>query len=196
MPFCPECKTEYVAGAKRCSDCHVDLVDQLPVEISVELEECENCEEEVEAGSDYCPQCGVLRLVDRVACRLHPERDAESVCIICSAPLCPECRMVKEKRSFCLEHKNVEVSENWALAFQSTDYYEANLVRGKLENAGITVSPRNNNGIGFIADGFIETAIGRTILKYPVKVFVPIQQYLEAFEIVKEEAPPLGPEED
>src|ERR1051326_4940094 len=30
--FCPRCKAEYRLGFTKCSDCHVDLVDQLPVE--------------------------------------------------------------------------------------------------------------------------------------------------------------------
>ncbi|MEN8263293.1 MAG: DUF2007 domain-containing protein [Nitrospirota bacterium] len=28
--FCPECNAEYREGFSRCSDCHVDLVEQLP----------------------------------------------------------------------------------------------------------------------------------------------------------------------
>jgi hypothetical protein len=30
--FCPQCKAEYRAGFLRCSDCEVDLVDQLAAE--------------------------------------------------------------------------------------------------------------------------------------------------------------------
>ena len=30
--FCPQCKAEYRAGFLRCSDCQVDLVDQLAAE--------------------------------------------------------------------------------------------------------------------------------------------------------------------
>jgi hypothetical protein len=32
MPWCPECHAEYEAGVARCSDCEVDLVEQLPEE--------------------------------------------------------------------------------------------------------------------------------------------------------------------
>ena len=30
MPFCPECEAEYEAGVATCSDCQVELVDELP----------------------------------------------------------------------------------------------------------------------------------------------------------------------
>jgi Putative prokaryotic signal transducing protein len=30
--FCPQCRAEYRAGFRRCSDCDVELVDQLPTE--------------------------------------------------------------------------------------------------------------------------------------------------------------------
>jgi len=36
MPFCPLCKAEYSAGTKRCPDCEVDLVEELPEEADLE----------------------------------------------------------------------------------------------------------------------------------------------------------------
>jgi hypothetical protein len=30
MPFCPLCKSEYSPGTKRCPDCEVDLIEELP----------------------------------------------------------------------------------------------------------------------------------------------------------------------
>jgi hypothetical protein len=35
MPFCPECRAEYVAATRNCSDCRKALVDRLPVVPSV-----------------------------------------------------------------------------------------------------------------------------------------------------------------
>ena len=192
MPFCPNCKTEYIAGITRCSDCNVSLVERLPDERPAEYEECGNCSERVTAESDFCIHCGVLLSEDNFSCEKHLSSKAIAVCVICRRLMCDECTKKKAGRMFCDDHKNVEISEDWAVAFQSVDYYEANIVRGKLESAGITVNPRNNTSIGFIADGFIEGAIGRSILKYPVKVFVPLDQYLSAVEIVNEEFPLEG----
>ena len=31
--FCPQCRAEYRAGFVRCSDCNVELVDHLPVDL-------------------------------------------------------------------------------------------------------------------------------------------------------------------
>lgn len=32
MPFCPNCRDEYVAGIKLCAECQLELVDELPQE--------------------------------------------------------------------------------------------------------------------------------------------------------------------
>ena len=68
MPFCPNCKAEYVAGITRCSDCDLPLVDHLPEEQHVEYEECGNCFEPVTAESDFCVHCGELLSEDVFFC--------------------------------------------------------------------------------------------------------------------------------
>ena len=39
MPFCPKCRAEYREGFTRCSDCDVELVDELPPEEEMADEE-------------------------------------------------------------------------------------------------------------------------------------------------------------
>ena len=187
MPFCPECKTEYKEGIAECADCRVPLVASLPEPESQELEECDFCSEPVTADSEYCVHCGAILTREQIMCEVHRADHAVAVCVICHRLLCEQCRVLKGKRSFCADHRNVETSEDWAVAYQSVDYYEANIIRGKLESAGISVNPRNNTSIGFIADGIIDSAIGRSILRYPVKVFVPLDQYLDAQEVIADQ---------
>ncbi len=52
MPFCPECKAEYLEGEKLCEDCGVPLVEFLPEEDDdegVELVEVWCASNEIEA---------------------------------------------------------------------------------------------------------------------------------------------------
>lgn len=73
------------------------------------------------------------------------------------------------------------------VAFSSPDFYEARIISGKLENAGITTNSTNTTNIGILADGFMDTALGRTIFRYPIKIFVPAFQYLEAQKIISDD---------
>ena len=57
--FCPQCKAEYRAGFIRCSDCDVELVDRLPVEMPAEAEEVVR---KFEAGRfEAAPELVVIR---------------------------------------------------------------------------------------------------------------------------------------
>ena len=82
----------------------------------------------------------------------------------------------------------IEAVEGWTVVFSSTDFYESQIVRGKLESAGINTNALNTTNIGIMADGFMDNSLGRTIFKYPIKIFVPASQYLEALKIVNEES--------
>lgn len=50
MPFCPECKYEYVEGVEQCPDCYVDLVPELPDEADTDTEI--SPEEEIPSGME------------------------------------------------------------------------------------------------------------------------------------------------
>ncbi len=184
MKYCPECKTEYTDDAVFCADCNVLLANTLPE--SRPMDECDHCGGEVDLDSDYCPQCGTLFAEDQYSCTNHPTGIATGVCVICHQLFCDQCLTEKNNRFLCTAHASVEVSEGWALVVKSSDYMEAEIIRGKLESAGITTNRRNTGNIATIADGFIDNALGRTIFKYPIKIFVPSNRYLEAVKIVNE----------
>jgi RNA polymerase subunit RPABC4/transcription elongation factor Spt4 len=185
MQFCPNCKTEYTDEAELCADCGIPLVDKLPVAEPMDV--CDKCGADIGFDSDYCPFCGTLFAEDQYSCSNHPIAVATGVCVICQQLFCPECISVKNGKHLCRDHASIEVSEGWALVFKTADFIEAEIIRGKLENAGIPVNPRNVGNIATLADGFIDNPLGRTIFKYPVKVFVPLEKYFEAVEVVNQD---------
>ncbi len=182
--FCPQCNTEYNSGPTHCADCGTALVEQLPTpEITYS---CKHCSREIEKDNDFCPHCGILLKEQIFFCNTHTASEAKGVCVLCHTLVCDACLHVVNKRIACAEHRLVEISEGWALVFQSTDFYEAQLVRGKLVNAGITVNPQNTINAGFLMDGAMDSRFGRSILKYPVKLFVPQYEYLDAMDVLQD----------
>jgi hypothetical protein len=184
MKYCPECKAEYKDEAMVCSDCNTLLVSSLPE--SRPMEECDTCGGEVELDSDFCPHCGTLFAEDQYSCTNHPTGVAAGVCVICQQVFCDKCLFKKNGRQFCKDHAAVEVSEGWAVVLKTHDYIEAEIIRGKLDSAGITTNRRNTGNIATLADGFIDNSLGRTIFKYPIKIYVPANQYTDALNIVNE----------
>ncbi|MHB1049990.1 MAG: double zinc ribbon domain-containing protein [Bacteroidota bacterium] len=185
MQFCPNCKTEYTDEAELCADCGIPLVDKLPVAEPMDV--CDKCGADIGMDSDYCPFCGTLFAEDQYSCSNHPIAVATGVCVICQQLFCKECISLINGKHLCRDHSSIEVSEGWALVFKTADFIEAEIIRGKLENAGIPVNPRNVGNISTLADGFIDNPLGRTIFKYPVKVFVPLEKYFEAVEVVNQD---------
>jgi hypothetical protein len=185
MKNCPTCNIEYDDVATQCSDCGTLLIESMSKQ-EVTLDTCDNCGKEAPVDRDFCPHCGTLFADNQYSCTNHPIAVATGVCIICEQLFCDDCLTQKNKKNLCIGHREVEVREDWALAYKSVDFYEAQIIRAKLESAGITVNPTNNSNPGFMADGMIESTIGRTLLRYPIKIFVPLDEYLEACEVLDE----------
>ncbi|MCX6133985.1 MAG: hypothetical protein NTU47_09260 [Ignavibacteriales bacterium] len=154
---------------------------------SSEYVNCSSCSEEVTADSEFCPHCGVL--FDGAAaekCDTHPATLAKGICIICRKLVCGECGKVVYGRNVCLDHQTVEVQQDWARAFQSTDINESELVKSLLESNGFKVLVQNFMTIGGVWDGGGDSSVSRSNLNKPAKVFVPIPEYLRAEEAMKE----------
>jgi len=148
---------------------------------------CPTCGEEVTEDSDFCPHCGIVyKQSGTIQCETHAQSEGTSVCIICRRVLCNECTCFQRERRFCKDHKSVNVEQDWAKVFQSTEINEAGLVRSLLENAEFHVQVQNFNSIGFVWDGGGASPQSRSNLGKPAKVFVPIPEYLKAQAVLQD----------
>jgi hypothetical protein len=154
---------------------------------SPEYISCSSCGEEITPDSEFCPHCGILfAAAEKEKCDTHPANLAQGICIICRTLLCEECGKKVHGRNFCLEHQGVEVQQDWARAFQSTDINDSELVKSLLESNGFKVLVQNFTPMGYAWDGGGDSPISRSTLNKPAKVLVPIPEYLRAEEALKE----------
>jgi len=149
MPYCPMCSSEYVAGAKVCSDCQASLVEGEEVF-------CENCDEHIAAETTFCPHCGVLlgwseEGEKEIMCDTHRESDAVGRCVVCKKVVCEECAVQKRGKYFCTDDKHVEMSFDWVTVYTTGTEYEADMVAANLESAGIPARVYVQNDQMFVA---------------------------------------------
>jgi RNA polymerase subunit RPABC4/transcription elongation factor Spt4 len=148
---------------------------------------CPECMEEITRDSDFCPHCGILFSgAFGQSCDTHPQHQANGICIICRKLVCEECNRYVRNRTFCDEHQDVEVLQDWARIFQSTDINESEMVKAFLEETGHKVLVQNFAPIGFVWDGGGDSALSRSALSKPAKIFVPIPELLAAKESLDE----------
>jgi hypothetical protein len=70
--------------------------------------------------------------------------------------------------------------------FQSTDINEAELAKSFLQSASFRLQLQNFNSIGYVWDGGGDSALSRSALSKPAKIFVPIPEYLEGVKAFRE----------
>jgi hypothetical protein len=98
--------------------------------------------------------------------------------------VCRQCSDESGRRVFCLDHLEVTVDGDWAEVFRSTDINEAELARALLEGSGFHVEVQNFGSIGYAWDGGGESPLSRANLNSPAKVFVPLDEYLSAKQML------------
>ncbi len=146
---------------------------------------CSNCQGEVTSDSEFCPHCGYLLTDEKLFCELHPEKEAGGVCIICQRLVCEICCEESEHRVFCLDHLEVIVDGDWAEVFRSTDVHEAELAKSLLQDAKHHVEVQNFGSVGYAWDGGGDNPQSRSNLNSPSKIFVPINEYITAKQMLE-----------
>lgn len=172
MPYCPQCHTEYQAGATECSDCLIPLVEGEP-------RFCPNCEEFVTKDDTFCDNCGLLLpripFEETPECENHPDADAIGGCVICGKPVCAECAREQNGRIFCENDDHLNMHQGFVVAYTTSTDYEAEMIKANLEGAGIHATIFNQH------DHVYFTNMGMLAL---VNVMVPRAQLENAQEII------------
>lgn len=152
-----------------------------------ETKQCDQCGNEVTSDSEYCPNCGTLFPGDMpVHCEVHPSKTAVGVCVICQTLVCPACGAKRHGRMLCTAHTGVLLEEAWAEVFRSTDVNEAEMARAFLESEGYTVHAADFGSVGYVWDGGGDSAVSRSALNKPARLFVPIPEYVKAREVLQD----------
>lgn len=153
----------------------------------VKLSPCPNCHEEIYSDSDFCPHCGVLfEKTEKQHCERHSSERAIGICIICRSLRCIACLKRVGGKFLCEAHVEVEVREDWACVFESTDINEAELIHAVLKENTVNVLGQNFNSVGFVWDGGGDSSISRSNLSKAAKVFVPIPEFERAKTLVED----------
>jgi len=72
------------------------------------------------------------------------------------------------------------------MVYSSSDIKDAELAKAILESRGLHVVGRDFTAIGYIWDGAGDSALSRSLLRKPAKVFVPIPEYERALVVLNE----------
>ncbi len=121
-----------------------------------------------------------------VRCDTHGSRPAFAACVICAVPLCKDCVRISNGRALCDDHQQVIVEQDWALVYSSFEINDAELAKSVLEEAGFKVVTRDFLPIGYVWDGAGDSAFSRSALRKPAKIFVPVQEFVNASEVLDE----------
>jgi hypothetical protein len=92
------------------------------------------------------------------------------------------CSEESERRVFCLDHIDVRIDGDWAEVFRSTDAHEAEVARSILHDAKMSVETQNLPSSDHAWSGADPQS--RCSVHNPAKLFVPIDKYLKAKDIL------------
>lgn len=188
MLTCPICNTEHRKGATLCKLCGVQLQEHSPLFVEV-ASRCPNCKGEVAAEDPFCLRCGSLRINNFVTpCKNHRNRISIGLCVLCRKELCEKCAAQRNRRIRCEDHLDVEIIQDWAAVFDSSDAIGVSFACEVLDSEGIPSHPYDRGS----AHSFIPLVIGTAFSKWIedggvlVKVFVPLADFRRAVEILQD----------
>ena len=151
---------------------------------------CDQCENPIDAESEFCPNCGII-FEGNNFCVNHTTEKAEGVCVICWEAFCKSCLEQVNGIYFCHNHASYEIYEGRARVFGIDDESFAEYVKGCLEQAGLHPvfltlfgSPSSLGGLQANHLRVPLTLGGHSVNE--MKIMVPFYEVIDAERIIAE----------
>jgi hypothetical protein len=154
-----------------------------------EIFECKTCFNQVKEQDEFCPECGTL-FEDAVKCSVHPDIEAEGVCIICCFPFCSQCGAPNNKHFLCHAHYDYEIYPGMARVYGGLDDTNVQYIKACLEQSDIhpfifcRVQPKGGSRLVYTLFEANGDTGGHIVNE--IKVMVPCQEVVVAEDILKE----------
>ena len=149
---------------------------------------CMRCRNGVKNDDEFCTHCGSV-LIDNVTCHLHPEKEAEGVCLICSLPFCKRCGAFLNDIFMCETHAEYEIYEGMVRIYGDLNDTPAQYAKTCLEQAGfhpiIYCRVQPQGGPRFVYTLYRAAGDYDGHIINEIKVMVPCQEVIEAEMVLR-----------
>jgi hypothetical protein len=100
---------------------------------------CSPCGSTVRNSNVVCLSCGSFVTADGelIVCENHGSEQAIGVCVVCGKPVCGDCALSVNGRTYCdiVEHQSIH--SRWKMIHETRFEFEADLIERNLEQGGI-----------------------------------------------------------
>lgn len=79
--------------------------------------------------------CGARIALDDteiIECETHTDRKAIGICVICSRPVCEECKTDVDGKMLCFDEEHHALLVTWDVVYRAGSEYEADLIQRNL----------------------------------------------------------------
>jgi len=102
---------------------------------------CTSCSAQLPAGQMYCGVCGSFLEIEKeninIECEMHSNRRAVGLCVICSKPVCRDCKVKSAGKILCQDPDHGIILQDWRLLHMPDSEFEAEAFVRNLGDSGI-----------------------------------------------------------
>lgn len=101
---------------------------------------CRNCQSMLVDALIFCARCGSIanrESAEPILCETHPEERAAGLCVVCFKPVCGDCAVTLEGRTFCDVPLHRQLHSDWRPVYSAPSEFQADMVQKNLAGVGI-----------------------------------------------------------